>query len=210
VFGLTPDQRTREWAGGWRKTFEALANVNAVFDLAGLVIARWEFLGGLYLGTIEDTNVKDALAYARAFLQGVNSNYANVEQLVDRSQTHDRLDIYQMLRNKTLHGMNPAGIATDDGAGVVTWWIGTSGIAKEHHLIVDSDGGLHVDCTMLFEELLTSVTDFAAYLEVNGAGKEGLMPQARWRRGFWARFCPKSMKGPEWLAKSVLRGVDAR
>jgi hypothetical protein len=207
VLGVEPGEQVRGWARVWTSLFGAMAEQNALFDVVGLVIARWEFLGGLYRGSDGGTGVADALAYSRKFLFPVNRNYANTEKLVDRTDPSERFDLFTMLRNKPLHGLVPAGVATEDCAKVVTWWMGFSGISAANHMTVDVDGGLHVDAREMCAELARSMNLFADYLDANTDVIDGRSPQARWRRGFWARFQPKFMPGPEWMALGVAEGV---
>ena len=207
VLGVLPGKQVRCWKNGWLSLFRAMADQNAIFDVAGLVIARWEFLGGLYSGTDEGTGYRAALAYSRRFLIPMNGNYATVEKLVDCADPADRFDLFTMLRNKPLHGVVPAGIATEDNKGVVTWWIGFTGILPGSHMTVDADGGLHVDANKLCEELGQSMLAFADYLDADSDQIRGRLPQARWQRGFWARFQPKFMPAKDWMARGVALGV---
>jgi len=207
VFHTSPGQQLRDWISVWSRLFQSMQGVNAIFELSSLVIARWEFLGALYLGTEGDSDYHDALAYSRQFLIPINRNYACVENLVDCLDPRERFDLFTMLRNKPLHGLVAAGIATPDNKGVVTWWIGFHKIAPENHLTVDRNGGLHLDGSKFCEELLQSVASFADYQDANTDLVEGRLPHARWRRGYWARFKPKFMKCSLRMAEGVKFGV---
>jgi hypothetical protein len=180
-----------------------MKELNAIFELSSLVMARWEFLGALYLGTERDSDFEQALEYSRRFLVPINRNYAGIERLVDTNDPRERFDAFTMLRNKPLHGAVPAGIATPDGKSVVTWWTGFQGVGRGDHLTVDSNGGLHLDCSRLYEELLQSVGSFADYQDANNELLGGLLPHARWRRGYWARFRPVCMACSGWMAEGV-------
>lgn len=205
---VDPSVQTRHWSSEWNKLRDALSppEVNGIFEFASIVVARWEFLGGLYLGKA-DTDVTAAREYMREFLAPVNPAYLEVENLV-QNPTQNGLDFFTMLRNKPLHGLNPAAVATQDAEHVVTWWIGFSGIEAQQHLRVDKDGALHVDCNLLFAELQESMEAYAQYLDLDTHEIDGATPKDRWRRAYWNSFKPKFMPDLKWKQKGTDRGLQ--
>ncbi|HVJ94905.1 MAG TPA: hypothetical protein VM580_34225, partial [Labilithrix sp.] len=49
---VEPADRVLEWREMWHRADDALMNANARFELLSLVVARWEFLGALCLGSV--------------------------------------------------------------------------------------------------------------------------------------------------------------
>ncbi len=204
---VDPSVQTRQWSSEWKRLHDALSppEVNGIFEFASIVVARWEFLGGLYLGK-GTTKAVDAREYMREFLVPENPLYAGVENLVT-NPAPDRLDFFTMLRNKPLHGLHPTAIAGPDAKQVVTWWIGFTGIQPGQHLMVSADGELHIDCNLLFAELQGSMERYAQYLYEDTHLINAVNPTTRWRRGYWERFAPKFMPGPDWTQLGRDRGV---
>jgi len=205
---VDPSVQTRQWSREWKRLHDALSppEVNGIFEFASIVIARWESLGGLYLGNA-DTNVADAREYMRKFLAPANPAYLAVENLVP-NPTPNRLDFFTMLRHNPLHGLNPAAVATQDARHVVTWLIGFSGIEAQQHLHVDEAGRLQVDCSRLFAELQQSMEAYAQYLDLDTDEIGGVRPKERWRRAYWDGFKPKFMPQLKWRQKGADRGFQ--
>jgi hypothetical protein len=199
VKSLTPGDSMRAHAAGWRNVlddiYRAGKNPNApggLFEVTAIVVSRWEFLGGLYSGETEKTDVKHAAAYARRFLPKYNHTHNLSGQ---PNPSDDTCELFAMLRNKPLHGFTPAGVFANSRTGVVTWAIGAS---TTHLALVPA--GIQVDCLTLAEDLCKSMEDFATVLDQNTeamvvGSKTTLVadprpPRDRWIRAFWARFCP--------------------
>jgi hypothetical protein len=52
VLSVTPEDRLRtDWIPNWNKTLQAIISAEGIFEVLSIICARWEFLGGLYLGT---------------------------------------------------------------------------------------------------------------------------------------------------------------
>jgi len=126
------------------------------------------------------------------FLAQRNSGYSDPEVLDSLSS---------MLRNKPLHGLFPAGIAT--GNDVLTWWVGQSGIAANTHLTIDPDKVFHVDCPMLVADLAWGVEEFAGSLD----GPAGVRAAEDYWRSLWARYCPKNTPTVTWMQMGRSRGL---
>lgn len=208
---VTPGEMVRRQAGGWRNVFAGIVAASAVLELPALVVGRWEYLGSLYRGNISDrTNAVDAAAFSDRFLTVVNPQYRHVHNVAGRSNNQpNQSDFYMMIRNKTLHGANPAAIHVGNAHGVVAWWIGPHDTGAPH-LEVDPAGKLNVNGTKLYEELLDGMALYADYLDAS-ADRLGTnySPQERWLRGAWARFQPHGQDWADWLALGQPYGVLA-
>jgi hypothetical protein len=210
----TPGDWTRRHIPAWREVFAKIVAADAVLELPGLVVSRWEYLGSLYRGhTGERTGCEEAVAFSTRFLEHVNPLYRGVHNLTGRNaQQANQSDIYMMIRNKPLHGASPAAIQAADGSGVVTWWI-AAGDTGGTHLAIDPTGRLHVNGTKLYEELLEAMKLFADYLDQNTKEKAGgdaitnHLPQERWLRAAWARFKPHGHPGATWMARGIEHGI---
>jgi hypothetical protein len=211
----TPGDWTRRQIPGWRNVFAKIVEADAVLELPALVVSRWEYLGSLYRGhTGERTGCEEAVAFSTRFLERVNPLYRGVHNLTGRPvQQANQSDIFMMIRNKPLHGANPAAVQAADGSGVVAWWIG-AGDTGHTHLAVDPAGKLNVNGTKLYEELLDAMTLFADYLDTNTekGGADTItnhLPQDRWLRAAWARFKPHGHPGAAWLTRGLAHGIPA-
>ncbi len=196
----TPPTSMREHAAGWRNVlpdiYRAGKNPSApggIFEVTALVISRWEFLGGLYCGETMKTDAKHAVAFARRFLP----KYDHVHNLSgDPSLALYQSEFFGMLRNKPLHGFTPAGVLTYDGQGVMGWGTGST---TTHLAVVP--GGVLVDCLELAEDLCKAMEDFADVLDTDAetVPKDNRRPCDRWKRAFWARFCPIGKGRAAWM-----------
>jgi hypothetical protein len=209
----TPGEWIRKHGAGWRNVFSGIVSANAVLELPALVVSRWEYLGSLYRGHVEETTgCLDAVAFARRFLEPLDANYRNVHNLAGRpNQQPNQSDIFMMVRNKPLHGANPAGVASADGTGVVGWRIGAADTGNTH-LTVDSSGNLHINGTKLYEQLCEAMLLFAGYLDANTeqGGPDTLSthrPQERWLRAAWARFRPHGIGAAAWMARGIPHSI---
>jgi len=206
---VTPSEMVRRHADGWRDVFNRFVAAGAPIELPALVVSRWEYLGSLYLGSVENrTDVAEAVAFCDRFLTQVNGQYQHVHNLAGRvAPPPGRSDFFTMFRNKPLHGLNPAPIHAADGSGVVAWWIGT-GITDAAHLTVDPFGKLHLNEALLSIELVDVMKLYADYLDANTDWLGGnYLPQERWLRAGWARFRPHEQPWPDWLALGQPYGV---
>lgn len=193
----TPPEQLRSWRIAWSKLFATLKPLgqHAVFETAALVVGRWEFLGGLVRGDTDfepNANRLRVEAFAFQFLAPGNVQYGDREVLSA---------LYTMLRNKPIHGLVPAGVA--NGQEVLTWWVGQTGIDAANHLRVDSKRALHVNCSLLADDLATGLERFAASLAEEPAGEAA----NRFRRSFWARFCPTTTPVAQWMKLGADRGL---
>ncbi len=207
---VTPGEMVRRHAAGWRNVFAGIVAASAVLELPALVVSRWEYLGSLYRGNINDvTNYTDAMAFSDRFLAEVNGLYRQVHTVSGRQPS----DVFTMIRNKPLHGANPAAIEAADGSGVIGWWI-APGDTGGTHLAVDPLGKLHINGTQLYEELLSAMGLLADYLDANTErGGPGTLsqhlPQERWLRAAWARFKPHGQAWADWLVHGQPYGILA-
>ncbi len=200
VTKMDPVDLTRGWAGAWGRTLEAMRTLG-VYEHAALVVAKWEFLGGLYKGS-ETTDVKEARLFAGRFLQKhIEPKYVDVHDLSGRCAT-DGSDFFTMLRNKPLHGFTPAAIFREP-ADVIAWSIPT-----ELHLEKNAENNLCVSSISLQRQLVESADEFASYLATDKDGLGGgTNPKERWRRGFWARYCPAYYPRVDWMMDGHSRGL---
>lgn len=201
VFSKSPAARVEEWLIEWADLFERIAKLHPIVT-ASLIIARWEFLGALYLGSAKDTSHSEVRAYVERFLVPINDAYSQVHDLVDQASGSSGSDLYSMLRNKPLHGYVPAAIADTSSKGLVTWWIGGTGIEPEMHLRVDRYGGLHIDSVAMSRELIDSLKDFAEYLRQDCDPMAKGSPTELWTTALWAKYRPKNVQEKVWIQYS--------
>jgi hypothetical protein len=181
VMAQDPAKLTDNWATAWEKTLSPMPT-SGVFEHAALILAKWEFLGGLYNGA-RDTNAKDARAYARRFLPA----YEPVHNLSGRPGVAS--DFFSMLRNRALHGFTPASVLIENTDEVVGWRFNDPHLA---HLQTNAEGSVGVVPKQLQDDFIASVRQYAKYLDAdaNEPGDPPKPPKERWRCGFWMRFCP--------------------
>lgn len=191
VFAEHPASAVMRWADEWECLFGKIGMSHPI-DAASLIFARWEFLGALFLGSIGDTSSKEANAYAKKFLVPVNQAYEIVEELAALGS------IFSILRNNPLHGYVPTALYDKKVGGVVTWWIGGTGIDPNLHFHVDHDGGLHIDVIAMSRELKASMSSFAEYLSENCDHLGGALPCDRWKSALWTKYRPKHYCEREW------------
>lgn len=201
-----PGNWIRKHRDGWRNVFAAhLGGSATVHELVALVVSRWEYLGGLYRGnTSENTTQQDAKAFADRFLVQVNPLYAGVHDLTNRRTGGS--EIFTMLRNKPLHGANPAGLLTAGGQIVVGWLIGAHDTGHPHLEV--SVGSLHIHGDKFSEELLEGMSLYADYLDNNNdALTTPHLPQGRFLRAAWARFRPHYLAEVDWMQLGGQHGI---
>jgi hypothetical protein len=210
VMNRSPGDAMRGYAAGWRNVlddiYRAGKNPDAPggqFEMTGLVVSRWEFLGGLYCGATGKTDVKHAAVYARRFMP----KYDALHNLSGSPGCGtDCSEFFTMLRNKPLHGFTPAAVKMHNQDEVLAWGIGD---APGQHLAIEPSGVL-IDCPTLANDLCGSMDAYADVLDINtetpviGLNSELTPdphdPQARWKRCFWARFCPVHLSSADWLS----------
>jgi hypothetical protein len=202
---LTPDQVMRNWGAMWNNTLTQLYNlaagVTAVYEHAAMVAARWEFLGALYLGSSGKTDVAGARQYADKFLPA----YGPLHNMSGAGQP-GQSEFFSVFRNKCLHGFTPAGVWRAAGGGdVVGWSIGAH--QPGAHLQYNAAASLQVDSASLQAQLIQSISDYSAYLAANADAAFPLTPQARWKKGFWGRFCPVNFAPKVWEQDGRTRGL---
>jgi hypothetical protein len=173
-----PAVLTANWAIAWEQTLTSMLPTG-VYEHAALILAKWEFLGGLYNGS-GNTDAEDARAYARKFLP----KYEPFQNLSGR--VHVASDLFSMLRNRPLHGFTPASVLIENTDEVVGWRI------NEPHLQMNADGNIGIVPDVLQSDFIASMRQYANYLEADviESGGPAKLPKERWRRGFWMRFCP--------------------
>jgi hypothetical protein len=207
VLSQIPEQRVRnDWIVSWSRTLNSIRTSDGIFELISTICARWEFLGGLYLGSTGSTDVQQAIAYVGRFLVPINGDYSRLHNMSGRAAGGS--DFFTMFRNKTLHGGTPAAIALMGNASVVGWWIGFDELTQRNHLKIVNDN-MHVNGDMSLCEFLSSLDAFAAYLEQNLDLLNGRLPSARWQRGFWARFRPLYFDQNVWIQEGGARRIPA-
>jgi hypothetical protein len=209
----SPGHWVRSHRDGWVNVFSRVAGPDTVLELPALVITRWEFLGCLYRGNTGAAGTLDAVTFAKRFLERVNPRYAQLHNLAGRTNSQpNQSDIYEMLRNRVLHGLHPAAVESAVGDGVVAWWIGPSETGGPH-LEVDAQGKLHLNGQRFWRELIEAMSLFADLLdednEIGSDVAEERAPQARWLRAFWARYTPHGQKPSSWLARGHAYGIPA-
>jgi hypothetical protein len=192
---LTPSGWIREYRKRWGKLFPAMLDADGLFETNAYVVSRWEFLGGLYRGNVEmNTDCTDAVAFAKKFLEGVNSKYKDVHNLVGRThQNQNQSDMFMMIRNRPFHAADPAAILVGKGRSVAVWRMAYDD-PKVKHLSLDRRRRLHVNARKLYTELLDATELFAKYLDANTDKIQGLLPQDRYMRAAWARHRPHAGK----------------
>lgn len=203
----SPDNLVRQWVEQWGRTYNALDGAHAYFELASIIAARWEFLGGLYLGNVDGSDNSEAIAYVARFIEPIQPRYKALHDATGRGEVGS--DFFTMFRNKPLHGMTPAPSALQGDAELVGWWIGTGdGIKPSEHLTIDGRGNINVNVGLMRDEMLASMNAFAAYLEDNADTKDGRLPGARLQRSFWFRLKPRHFKS-DWMKVGNARGIPA-
>jgi hypothetical protein len=190
-----PHVCVRGWADTWAVSLGRLIEVHAGFELASLVIARWEFLGSLLIGhTKPMSDQGQALAYATAFLEPLNSRYgAKHPTIIPHMKIAEIL--FRMLRNKSLHGFTPAPLYDPATDRVIGWWMDTTGLAREHLQFHPQTEALQIDGQTLRDELVDSMRAFASHLETNAKTRRGTFPREDFTNGFAWRLYPHVPSG---------------
>jgi hypothetical protein len=196
-----PPQFTRNWGLAWDATFTAM-RAGGAYEHAALIVAKWEFLGALYQGSAEDTDVKDARAYADKFLP----QYAPLHNLSGACPPGDS-EFFSVYRNKCLHGFTPAGVYRFPAAGgdVFGWSLGLHSATAHRQVTAALD--VQVDSAGLQAELFQSIIDYADYLLANVDATFPVSPQERWKKGFWGRFRPVHYPRNVWEQEGRIRGL---
>jgi hypothetical protein len=180
------------------------------FEIISLVLARWEFLGSLYLGTTAGSDDHDARAYCHDFVEPIQPLYGDLHDVADRG-VHQKSDLIAMFRDSSLHGMSLIPCMDPDGEHLVGWWVGVADqIAPQNHLRIDEKGNLNVNCSLMSAEMISSMHAFAAYLDDDRVWleKDRRAPTARFRRSFWSRQRPAHFGDPEnWMKRGYACGV---
>jgi len=195
----------KDWIPNWSRTLRAIQKAKGIFELYSTICARWEFLGGLYLGTTDDTNYEEALEYVSQFLIPINRKYASI---IDISGQSNAFEFFSIFRNKAVHGATPAAIATTNRTKVIGWWIGAEADlhTQKYHLQI-KNGMIFVDGEKIISEFLTSLLNYSNYLRLDRDIMNGLKPSDRWIRAFWARFKPLNLEKAYWMNEGYQRGV---
>jgi len=195
----TPAVCVQAWIDDWGPVLEGLIAASSKYELVSLIGARIEFLGGLHRGTETDTNCEDFVAYCNDFLVPVQPRYAALHRMTDRPPGNGS-DFFTMFRNKSLHGMTPAATAFVGDLDVIAWWVGYAPhVPDSGHLLVDDSGSLHVNCKLLRDELLASMSRFMDHLR-SGTTRG-------FQRALWLRYKPRHMPTPAWAAAGIELGV---
>jgi hypothetical protein len=200
--------------GDWGKAWNALEAVDSYFELVALVAARWECLGGLYLGTASGrSDCDEAVAYVARFVEPIQPRYADLHDVTLQQQKGS--DFFTMFRNKPFHGVSPVPTAFHGDREVVGWAMGTRNeIPTADHLTIDARGNVVVNCTMVRDEMLSSMSAFADYLDANVAVaadvkvKDARTPHARMQRAFWWQNKPRHYAG-DWMKEGIALGIPA-
>jgi hypothetical protein len=123
-----------------------------------------------------------------------------------------------MVRNKALHGADPAPILDDAGVSVAAWQMGIS-LADSDHLGVDDLVRIHLSATLFRRELLAGVEGYEKYLRDNMERSgpkilENHLPRERFLRAAWARFTPhvkdknkRRQAERKWMALGATLGI---
>lgn len=177
VMQLSPDQFTKNWATAWDCTLTAM-RATGVYEHIALLISKWEFLGGLLLGS-STSSVAEARAYADRFLP----QYYLLHNLSGGCPATGS-ELFSAFRNKALHGFTPSAISLPNSC-VATWTIP----AHPNGAITCADEIL-IDSASIQDDFIKSMSAYASYLAMNVDVAYPLSPQERWRRSFWCRFNP--------------------
>ncbi len=203
VFTDTPSEVMIGYSKGWRGVLHDIAwagnpdrapNMGGgLYEVTAIVVARWEYLGGLYLGRSKGENA--ACQYVSRFLPkyDVLSNLSGKP----RDKSALRSDFFTLFRDRTLHQFTPSGVKKHSKDEVLGWSIGQGG----PHLVVGDS--IHVDVLALCDDLCDSMLNFAQYLDSSLEELEDRQPQLRWKRGMWLSFCPHEMDPQEWISLGV-------
>lgn len=205
VLSQRPHERIlTDWKPSWGKTLKAIKEADGLFELFSTIIARWEFLGGLYLGTTSDTNYYQAVQYASKFLEPYYQNYQRIHDMTGRGGNGS--EFFSILRNKPFHGGTPSAIAKNGNTEVIGWWIGSDSDTQRYHLEIHKDV-IYVDSDKFLSEFLDSLDHFSEYLQEDNDIQNNLKPSIRWYSGFWARFKPLYLPKDIWRNEGAIRGI---
>jgi hypothetical protein len=201
VTKLSPEAWVRSWAKQWRKTLSAIRKPGP-YEHLSIIVARWEFLGGLYTGSA-DTGVEDARAWTIRFMSPIRSGYARIHNLSGQPKTQrSRSEFFAAYRNRVLHGYTPVAIYRST-KGVTGWWI-----PSRPHLEKTIRGSLRISSASLQVDFIKALERFALYLGTNRYNSRFRgKPQELWRRSFWMRFQPLNYSRDKWRTEGKDRGL---
>jgi len=188
----SPDQTVEKWRQKWVADFQPMVDKDAIFELASLIVARWEFLGCLYKGYAHKTSNQDqAAAYAKAFLEPVNRAYGATHSKLLPQLPIARI-LFEMLRNKSLHGYTPSGVYDAVAGDAIVWRCVSKGDSASHLTFVRPpgwtvDNALFVDGETFLGEFDKSLAAFVAHLQANAGGTA----HQSFKQGFWWKLHPK-------------------
>jgi hypothetical protein len=194
-----PHAHVRKWVKQWDKTLTALRK-HGPYEHLSIIVARWEFLGGLYAG-VGDTNARHARDWVVKFLHPVRAAYSTVHNLSGTAQPHES-EFFSVYRNKPMHGYTPAAVfvAPDN---VIGWWV-----SSKPHLGRTTRGSLRISSSVLQRDLENSMEEFAVYLKANtGSPVPPKDPRDLFCRSFWMRFQPHGYGEKVWETEGRKRTV---
>lgn len=181
-----------DWLVNWTKTLVAINKVHGIFEITAIVFSRCEFLGSLYRGNTDKSHKGDFKLYLNRFFK---PEYKKLHKITSNKDSNS--EIYTIFRHKILHSGQPVGI--QDGDEIIGWYMGYGSYLKQHHLRIDDQGNLNINCRLLVEDFLESIQKYAAYLQRDRGILNNKKPSSRWYEAFWATFCPLYCDKNEWM-----------
>lgn len=205
VLSKDPYEKVQEWILCWKDTLEAIEKADGLFEIFSIAIARWEFLGGLYLGTTTgETGNKDARKYVECFLCQINQDYKNTFSMSGLNSGD--FDFYSVFRSKTFHGYIPVAVGQSNNKEVMGWLMGSDPQTQKYHLQVHN-GSMHVDRGKFISEFIESLNRYSLYLKLDQDTAFKDNPSDRWRSAFWARFRPLYSDRESWMKEGYDRKI---
>jgi hypothetical protein len=201
-----PGQYMRKQAITWNKLLTSMA-LEGVYERVVVILLKCEFLGGVYVGTTEDSGVASFRAYLDQFFPPAYVAVHNLSGLCPPNGS----EFFSILRNRAAHGFTPSAVALPlvPGQGetdreVVGWWI-----PSQPHLGRNDQNGLRIDVNELQKDFVDSCNRYADYLDADTdiVGPDNARPHERFRRGFWSRFRPLHVSSADWQAEGRTRGL---
>lgn len=189
-----------DWLYNWSRTLDAINGVTGIFEVTSLIFSRSEFLGGVYIGKIADTNADDFKRFWDRFFPNEYKEFHNVSGQSKGS------DIFNVFRNNILHSGTATAIKS--GTGDIIGWRMGYGINPKGQGISFRDQAFHIDCHNFTTEFKKALKDYIAYLrdDTENLSSQGI-PSLRWKKGFWYTLKPVYLETDEWVKLGSSAGI---